>query len=65
MSQSQDPIWWQTANRKWDLHGQNYPTEQMKVSRQKAWTPIFWLCVLSSLFSLEYRINETYVLKIV
>ena len=59
MSQSQDPIWWQTANRKWALHGQNYPTEQMKVSRENVWTLIFWLCVLSSLS------DETYVLKIV
>ena len=35
-----DPIW-QTANRKWGLHGQNCPTSQMKVSRKKVWTPIF------------------------
>ena len=40
--------------------GQNFPTSQIKVSRQKIWTPIFQLCVFSSLFSLEYRINETH-----
>ena len=36
-----------------------------KYPDKKVWTPIFKLRVFSSLFSLEYRINETYVLKIV
>ena len=58
-SQGQDPTW-QTANRKWAWHGQNFPMSQTKVSRQKIWTPIFQLCIFSSLFSLEYRINETH-----
>ena len=40
--------------------GQNFPTSQINVSRQKIWTPIFQLCVFSSLFSLEYRMNETH-----
>ena len=43
-----------------NLHGQNCPTSQMKVSRQNVCTPIFLLCVFISLFSLEYRINKTY-----
>ena len=54
MSQSQDPIWWQTANRKWALHGHNYPTEQMKVSRQKV-SDILIVC-----FKLTFFVRVSY-----
>ena len=49
---------WQTANRKWALHGQNCPTSQIIVVKRNMKTDIFLLHVLSSFFSFVYRIKS-------